>query len=256
MSDARDAYLDRLFDRLAGTGAQGRRALVEADSHLADSIEALVAQGRTPEAAAKEAVERFGSAEKVAAAHLKASALPLGAVVQRLFAGGWLLAGAGFSAIGLSGVLTLGVAKLFGAGWVAFDGPNETYPALRCAQLLQAYSRASGCRAASLEHHAQELVFGPVVLGVIGLLLLAGFWLARRSPLRGLTVLPPAGLLAAAGCTAFLLAAKALAALGLLGLLEGSTAGVGTDFARAFAALVMGLVFAPRLFSELRLRRT
>ena len=29
-----DRYLDALFDRLAGTGAAGRRALAEAEDHL------------------------------------------------------------------------------------------------------------------------------------------------------------------------------------------------------------------------------
>ena len=29
-----DAYLDRLFDHLAGTGGRGRRILAEAEDHL------------------------------------------------------------------------------------------------------------------------------------------------------------------------------------------------------------------------------
>ena len=63
-----EAYLDELFDRLAGTGAAGRRSLAEAEDHLRSAAAEAMAAGVTPEQAERDAVARFGPANTLAAA--------------------------------------------------------------------------------------------------------------------------------------------------------------------------------------------
>jgi MYXO-CTERM domain-containing protein len=55
-----DDYLDTLFDRLSGTGAEGRRLLAEAEDHLRSAADDGIARGLEPLAAEREAVRRFG----------------------------------------------------------------------------------------------------------------------------------------------------------------------------------------------------
>jgi hypothetical protein len=61
-------YLDEMFDRLAGTGAGGRRALAEAEDHLRAGAEEGVTNGLTPEEAQRAAVARFGPSDRIATA--------------------------------------------------------------------------------------------------------------------------------------------------------------------------------------------
>ena len=68
MTNEVDQYLDALFDRLAGTGAAGRRALAEAEDHLRTAVEHEMARGATEADAARDAVARFGALDKVAGA--------------------------------------------------------------------------------------------------------------------------------------------------------------------------------------------
>ena len=62
-----DTYLDGLFDRLAGTGASGRRMLEEAAEHLHASAEEAKAAGLSDADAEREAVRRFGESGPIAA---------------------------------------------------------------------------------------------------------------------------------------------------------------------------------------------
>ena len=63
-----EQYLDRLFDRLTGTGHAGRRSLVEAEDHLRSATATGVATGLDRVAAERAAVERFGTAGSIGAA--------------------------------------------------------------------------------------------------------------------------------------------------------------------------------------------
>ena len=198
-----ERYLDRLFNLLAGTGIRGRRVFAETEAHLADSVEALVREGRSPDDAAREAIARFGPPESVARAVLD-EGLSLAALAQRVVAAAWLLGGVGLVAIGLSGGLNWLVGAQFGPEALAPDAPAQTYSAARCAVLLAAYPRAGSCRFASVLHHAEEVVYRPVAAGIFGLVLLAMFLAARRSArLREFTILPPSGMVTLVGVTAF-----------------------------------------------------
>jgi len=59
-------YLDELFGQLAGTGAAGRRALMEAEYHLRAAAADAMARGLPEDQAEHEAVSRFGSPALVA----------------------------------------------------------------------------------------------------------------------------------------------------------------------------------------------
>ena len=61
-----ERYLDEMFDRLAGTGAAGRRALAETEDHLRAAVGAGMADGLPERQAEHEAVARFGSAARIA----------------------------------------------------------------------------------------------------------------------------------------------------------------------------------------------
>jgi hypothetical protein len=104
-----ERYLDELFDRLAGTGATGRRALAEAEDHLRASAAGATARGLPADQAERVAVARFG-APAVVARKLR-SALGGGGVSWALSAG-WLLAG--LAACGLGVACLAASARL---GW-------------------------------------------------------------------------------------------------------------------------------------------
>lgn len=248
-----EIHLDRLFDLLAGTGGTGRRILNEAEAHLNDSAGALIAQGHAPHDAMCEAVLRFGPPELVAKAVLQSTMLPFSALLQRIVAAAWLLGAVGLSCLGLSGLFAWLVGKLFGAAMIAPDAPGQIYAASRCANLLAAFPGASGCYAASVAHHFEELVYRPLAAGALGIMLLALFWVSRRIPIvRGLTVLPPKDMIAAVGLTAFGGAAAVLSFLEIGSLFQGVPWGVGADFARAGAALLAAFLFVPQSWNELR----
>jgi hypothetical protein len=61
-----DAYLDELFDRLAGTGAAGRRSLADAEDHLRTAADEAIARGAEPIVAEQTTVDRFGRASRIA----------------------------------------------------------------------------------------------------------------------------------------------------------------------------------------------
>jgi hypothetical protein len=100
-----DNYLDDLFERLAGTGPDGRRLLAEAEQHLADAVADGRERGLDAEAAEREAVQRFGAATDVARG-LPATSGTLRVSLRRLVVGIWAFTGIGVAWYGLSGVAT------------------------------------------------------------------------------------------------------------------------------------------------------
>lgn len=100
-----DNYLDEMFNLLAGTGANGRRLLIEAEEHLTEAAAEGRARGLDAEAAEREAVDRFGAAATVA----RRVPTTFGTVrvsLRRLAIGAWAFTGAALAWYGLSGALT------------------------------------------------------------------------------------------------------------------------------------------------------
>jgi hypothetical protein len=238
--NAIDAYLDRLFDKLAGTGGRGRRSLAEVEDHLVAAHEELVSAGVPDDEAAARAVSRFGDADRIAG-DLRAAQRDLDGLVRRLLTGGWLLGAVGLLAIGLSGLLAEIMDLLWGARFVAGDTNGVTYTAGRCADFTS-YFPGHGCSTAAALHHTSEVVAYRGAAGVLGLVVLVAYVVARRTgPLSGARCAPPADLLALVGAVLFGLAAVVLGGPSLVQAALGDTNGTGAYLS---AGIVAGLVAA------------
>ena len=179
--------------------------------------------------------------------------MPARTVLGRLIAAAWVIGGVGSVAIGISGVFDQLIGSAYGRDLIAPDPPGATYTAARCADLLAAYPQATDCRAASIAHHAEELVYRPLAVGLLGLLVLLAFAVARRSRrLRGLTTLPPLPVVAAAGTAVFGAAAVLLLGEGLNALQLGQRSGAGALIAQGTALALVTPVFVVRLVAGLR----
>ncbi|MFL6075338.1 MAG: permease prefix domain 1-containing protein [Mycobacteriales bacterium] len=250
-----DDYLDRVFTLLAGSGAAGRRAYLEIEAHLREAVEEERAAGLDPAAAEARAIARFGDAGQVTRGMLTASAEGTRAVVARMVGAGWLLGWVGLLSIGVSGPLAAAVGAIWGKDYVSPDQPGATYSRERCRDLFEYFPHASSCRAASVEHHYWEVVQGRIALGVLGLLALGAWLLTRRSQRwRWLTVLPPAGMVAAAGATLFGVTAVLLTGQGLATLGSPLWTGAGTTIVSGLAAAPACVAFLIWLLRELRIR--
>ncbi|HEX5497063.1 MAG TPA: permease prefix domain 1-containing protein [Mycobacteriales bacterium] len=255
-----EAYLDRMFDLLAGSGGTGRRALAEVEAHLSEAVGEAQAGGASRIEAERLAVRRFGPVQTVAAGLLAARRGGFGALLRRVFATAWLVGGAGMVVIGLSAAPVWAVGRFLGRDLVAPDPPEAHYTAARCAELFEYFPHAGSCRAASISHHFDEQVRNRVAAGVLGLLVLAAFWLIRRSNrrwlarFRGLIEVPPTPVVVAVAATAFGVVAMLLTGQGLDAVMIGQRAGTGAVLA---SGLVSALAFAavlPALVRDLRMR--
>jgi hypothetical protein len=144
-------YLDELFDQLTGTGAAGRRALMEAEYHLRATAADAMARGLPEDQAGHEAVSRFGPPALVARTLRSAGRL------NRAVSTGWLLAG-------LAGC-GLGAAYLVAAWWHTWQTPN-------CYLVL-----APGCYTSGM---LVTRITTATTFAAAGAALLFGRWLAVR----------------------------------------------------------------------------
>jgi hypothetical protein len=154
--------LDELFDRLAGQGAAGRRALAEAEDHLRAAAADAVAGGLPADQAEHEAVTRFGSPAMVAR-KLRSADGPRR--LNRALSAGWLLAGLTFA--GLS------------AGYLV-QARRLVWQPLGCAPTL-----TSSCY---LRGHLGNGTATAAIAAAVGIALLLSRWLvvkyARLAPAR------------------------------------------------------------------------
>ncbi|MBS0384702.1 MAG: hypothetical protein JSS00_05065 [Proteobacteria bacterium] len=253
MTDAVEVYLDRLFDLLSGTGARGRRALLEAQAHLEEAVERGLDAGQSREDAEHGSIARFGTPEAIARAHASAGALPFTAAVGRIFAAGWLMTGVAGVAVGLMGLVDMVLARTVGPNFVTDDPVDVIYTAERCRQLGVVNGDAATCRAASIAHHVDELATRPLALGALALVLLALFVAARRTTaLRAFTQLPSAAMISTAGVVGFGGVGLLLLAYGALGIALGERVEVGAHLAEGLAGVAAGLVFLPQAWRQLR----
>jgi hypothetical protein len=147
-------YLDELFDQLAGTGAAGRRALIEAEAHLHAVAADAMARGLPVDQAEHEAVSRFGPPALVAGKLRSAQGTGR---LNRTVSIAWLLAG-------LAGC-GLGAAYLVAAWWQTRQAPN-CYVAL-----------SYGCYTSGM---LVTRITTATTIAAAGAALLLGRWLAVR----------------------------------------------------------------------------
>ncbi len=161
------------------------------------------------------------------------------------------LAAIGLLAIGMSGLFAGLLGTLFGETFVAGDAPGVTYTQARCADYLEYEPGARTCEQAATLHHYGEIVDYRIAAGIIGLLVLVGYLLARK---RGWTTTPhlPEGFAATVGASVFGLAAAGLLLQSLNQFVVGETAGVGGYLSGGVVSLVVacgfGLSLARLLF--------
>lgn len=236
-----DAYLDRLFDQLAGTGGAGRRTLAEVEDHLRSAADDGEALGLNRYDAEARAVETFGPADAMAA-QLRAVHRPT-AWLRPAFADAWLAGGLGLLAVGASGLLAEVFGRIFGAAFVAGDTPGVTYTAARCAQYLSLSPGAGGCGQAAAIDHWGEVVLSRVAAGVLGLLALLVLWAARRNTaLGGAAWWPPRGTVALPMAALFAVAGAGLTGIALMQMAFGDTGMVGANLSAGVVALVAAML--------------
>ncbi len=236
----RDELLDELFDRLAGTGAAGRRALAEIEGHLEDAIVDAQSRGLTEEAAEAEAVARFGSPETIARG-LTLAHEGIGAILRPTFVGVWVAGIIGLLAIGVSGLVSELLGRVGSPGFVAGDRFGVTYTAQRCAEYLQLSPGSKDCASAAAMDHWGEVVVGRVGAGVLGLLALGVYLLARHSVLRGARWQPPMLVVVPVVVTVFAVAALILGAPELVVAASGTTSGTGVGLADGAVSLLVAV---------------
>jgi hypothetical protein len=212
-----DAYLDELLGLLRGRTPEVRRTLAEVEDHLRDAVAAGASEA--------EAIAAFGSPRAVARRFE-----PVGpAMWPSLISLAWRLVAVGLVAVGLSGLLALGMRATMGSSFVAGDGAGVTYTSTRCAELEALVPGAPSCGAAASAHHADEVALYRTGVGLLGALALAAWWASMR---RRSSALPPdlEPVLAAA---AFGLAALVLLGETVVSLAEGLHHGAGQWMAAA-----------------------
>jgi hypothetical protein len=252
VSDSIDAYLDDLFLSVRLEPAAARRLLREAEDHLREEQERLVAQGAEPDAAASEAIAAFGSVQQILT---RADEEDRGGWLRRVLgslvvAGLWMIA-IGLLAIGASGALAWALGSTLGQEFVAGDQEGVTYTAERCLQLQRLEPDAPDCADAAVAHHFAETVgyrLGAGVAGiVVALVAFAARPLARRGPdIHGLFLGAGAALF---GAFAFLLLGQGLMEL------PGGADGSGALLSAGATALPVALAFGALLLRWLRQAR-
>ncbi len=213
-------YLDELLRRTRADARTTRRLLDESADHLYGTRDELVAGGRSELDAEREAVRRFGDAPTLARAWSRRS---FGALVLETVRAAVLLGGCGLVAIGVSGLLALVMNLVFGNAFVG--APT-----------------IAGTGGSTVAEGASDAVVLRVAAGLVGVLVLAGYRLARR-PAR---VLPP-GLVDALGAAAFAAGTVVLGGASVDQAVHGhGSHGVGFFLSGALAAAVAAVLFCMR----------
>ena len=247
-----ERYLDDLFVELRRSAPRDARSLLsETETHLRDAAEEAQRSGMSPRAAELDAVRRFGVAPAIASSDRARGRVDL---VRGVIVSGWFLGAAGALAVGASG-LVVGVMRLAGASNAFVAGGQSTahLNATDCARWLSGYPQAHSCAQAALDDWAWETVSYRIALGVLGLIGLGLFVLARRrwSRARGWSPLP-ATVVDTLATTVFGLSGVWLAGLGIDALIVNSGHGAGQWLSAAPIAVASAIVFGVRLIGDLR----
>lgn len=247
-----ERYLDDLFIELRSTSPRDARSLLsETESHLRDGAEEATRNGMSLIDAEDDAVRRFGGARQIAAGDRNRGRTDL---VRGLVVSAWSLGALGAIAVGISGLVALamrvaGVSNQFVAGGqsTANLSPSD------CARWLSGAPHAHSCAQAALDDWAWETVGYRIAFGVLGLLALGLFVVARRRWSRGPRWTPlPATVVDTVATTLFGISGAWLAGLGIDALIVSSGHGAGQWLSAAPVALAASVVFGLRLLRDVR----
>jgi hypothetical protein len=181
MSDLVEEYLDELYSKLRGSPRQARRLLAEAEDHLRQRVDEGLAGGLSLPEAQQAAVSSFGSVRAVVRAHdSRLRRVPGTAMLADLVMAGWKLGSVGLLAVGASGLVVAAMNVLVGRSFVAALSPGIRLPAASCRHWLSIWPGAHSCSQAYMMESSSDAVSLRVAAGLLGLLLLGGYSLARR----------------------------------------------------------------------------
>lgn len=231
-----ESYLDDLLTRLTGSPRRVRRMLAEAEEHLRSTADGLEARGMARAEAEAEAVRRFGSPDVVSGRAGRFVGLVRSVVG---------LVGVGLVSIGASGLLAELFGRIWGADFVSGDLPGTAYTAARCRDFTGFFPGHSCLEAAAL-HHWGEVVMYRVAVGVLGLFVLAVYWLTHRLGTAG------RGLVDLVGTVLFGGAALVLGAVALNTILAGGGVGLGAPLSAALVSVMVAGFYGARVWRFLR----
>jgi hypothetical protein len=249
--DLVENYLDQLYAGLRGSPRQGRRILAEAEDHLREGVADGVAAGLTEREAQEQAISSFGSVRAVVRAHdRRLRTVPGLAVLADVAMSVWRLGSIGLLAVGASGLVAAVMNLAFGRTFVGSASGAAPPAAAACRHWLSNWPGAHSCAQAYLLESSSDAVSLRVFAGFAGLILLGGYYLARRSGWsRG--VLPDAfaptigmSLFGAAGLGLLALSVSRASVLGL-------QAGPGFYLSGALVALALAAVFGGQVHASL-----
>lgn len=223
--------------------------LAEAEDHLRESAAGGLAIGMTETEAQEAAISAFGPVGAVVRAH-RAKRVPL---VADLVLAAWKLGWMGMFAIAGSGFVALAMNHLLGRAFVGQAQAGAAYPAAKCQYWLSVWPGAHTCaQAAMLESSSDAVSLRVIGGGTGGLVLLAGYLVARGLWRRRAIPVLPGGFVPGAVVVIFGLGALGLAVITLTGSPLGPPAGPGTYLSGALAALAVAVAYSPAARHALR----
>ncbi len=178
--DPVEAYLDALLSCSPGSPRQVRRTLAEVEAHLADSVSALQAAGRSAAEARAEAVRRMGPPAGTVHRPWPAGPLPPRAIRRRVLLAVLQLGGLAGLFVGLAGAFAAAIRAIWGTTAIATPFPSGSYSQGDCERWLRAYPASPNCVTAMTADHAADFLRNAVLAGLLGLLALAARQLLRR----------------------------------------------------------------------------
>jgi hypothetical protein len=167
------------------------------------------------------------------------------ACLQQLIGRAVLLGSLAAVAVGVSGLLAWGLGAVSSDRYVAGDQPGVTYSAARCNEFFEYAPGAHTCEEAATQHHFGEVVEYRGAVGVLGLLGLAVFFVARRRwPAWTRTDALPRAFTATVATVAFGVAAAGLLGLTVDATVLDRTAGSGAYLSGGIVAAIAAAVAA------------
>jgi len=251
--DLVEEYLDQVLVTVSGSPRQVRHTLAEVEAHLRDAVDEGVAAGLPEAEAQARAVLRMGPVSGVAGS-LAVLSRPSAGLLRRLVLTAALVGGAGFVAVGASGLIARLLLALKGNAFVTAPFPPGSYTRADCARWLAGDPGTHSCVTAMLADHAGDILLQTTAAGLLGVIALAAYLVLRqrwrdRATMRAM----PAGTAEALG--AVLAGLAAVACLGQAFDTEVVQRGVGAGqaWSLGLAAMLTAAAFAAALLRTRRL---
>lgn len=187
MSDPRDLvgeYLSDLRAKLELAPEETELVVAEAEDHLRESVACGLATGMTGHEAQLAAISAFGPVTAVVRAHASRPAgfirgrTPV-AILGDLILAGWKLAGIGLIAVGISGLVVLGMNLAFGRAFTGQAPAGVSFPKASCAYWMSLWPAAHTCATAHMLEASSDAVVLRVGAGLMGAALLALYGIVR-----------------------------------------------------------------------------